>query len=102
MPYSVKDIQRIEANQDRQEKVRKMALKVIRKSLETLQAAIYIDIANKLIDGFALTNSEINIVFKLANQLGKPVPTDKEKLVYWALVNKLEYRYFNQFGQELK
>ena len=88
------EIASIEESQSRQGKVRNTAFKVLRK-------AGLIDLAIKVINGDRLTKVEITSVFEAAESI-KPIPKNKAKLVFWALINPLQYRHFNQFGQELK
>lgn len=89
-----KEIAKIEESQDRQSKVRSTAFKVLRKSGLN-------ELASKVINGDRLTKAEINSVFKAAENI-KPIPENKVKLVFWALINPLQCRHFNHFGQELK
>tara|TARA_R110002020_G_scaffold62301_3_gene166917 strand:+ start:104 stop:385 length:282 start_codon:yes stop_codon:yes gene_type:complete len=89
-----KEISKIEASQSRQGKVRNTAFKVLKK-------AGLSGLASKVINGDRLTKTEIKSVFEVAEGI-KPIPDNKAKLVFWALINPLHYRHFNQFGQELK
>lgn len=88
------EIAKIEASQNRQGKVRNTAFKVLKK-------AGLNDLASKVINGDRLTKAEIKSVFDVADGI-KPIPSNKAKLVFWALINPLQYRHFSQFGQELK
>lgn len=88
------EIRKIEESQVRQGKVRNTAFKVTRK-------AGLASLASKIINGDRLSRVEIESVFNAAKSL-KPIPDNKIKLVFWALINPLRYRHFNQFGQELK
>tara|TARA_R110000744_G_C19018102_1_gene523858 strand:+ start:134 stop:415 length:282 start_codon:yes stop_codon:yes gene_type:complete len=88
------EIEKIEASQGRQGKIRNTAFKV-------MQKAGLNNIARNIFNGDKLTKMEIQAVFDAAKDI-KPIPSDKAKLVFWALINPLQYRHFNQFGQELK
>ena len=88
------EIAKIEASQDRQGKIRNTAFKVMKSSG-------FNNIAQRIHNGDRLTKPEVQEVFDAAESI-HPIPKNKLKLVFWALVNPLQYRHFNQFGQELK
>ena len=88
------EILKIEIEQEKQYKVRKNAAKIARK-FNNFQ------LASKIINGDRLTKNEVSTVFNLAKSV-LPIPQIKSKFVYWSLINKLNFRHFNQFGQELK
>lgn len=91
-------IQKIEANQERQSKVRKTAFNLLNKFANSNSKA---ELRSKIINGDKLSYEEVDFVLNVAEE-HHPIPDEKLKLVFWALVNPLVFRHFNAFGQELK
>lgn len=96
------NVRKIEDEQDRKYKARKMANRVLRKAWNDYAYTPYRDAMDKLSSGKSLTSEEFNTVKNLAEKYGKPIPSGKLKLIKSALTNPLRLRHFNQFGQELK
>ncbi len=100
--FSLQEVAKIEAEQDKKYNARKGAFRVLGKAFDEYAYVPFREIMDKLSNGKALNDIEFNAVKNMAEKYGKPIPLEKLEFIKHALMNPLILRSFNQFGQELK
>ena len=95
------EISKIEALQDSQERVRRVAYNVLNKY--NVRNLVNISkLAIRVINGDKLSNQETQKIIDVAKEVNHPIPTNRRSFVLETLKQQLVYRHFNAFGQELK
>ena len=94
-----KDINIIEAEQEKIEKVRKWSNKKIFHNKGSFSIDEYGRISHNIYYGNRLSDRDFDKVFSV---ISSGLPEDSEGRFREILTKDFTYRYFNQFGQELK
>ena len=94
-----KDINIIEAEQEKIEKVRKWTSKALFHDSKSFTCKEYGKLSHDIYYGNRLSDKDFDKVFSV---ISSGLPEDSEGRFREILTKDFTYRYFNQFGQELK